>query len=202
MRSTLHPEEALKIYEPRVRPNFEWVLPVRDADNEVLWSLNGISRRATWKAMPMARLLVDDEGEPRAQADLPWLGSDVLVLHERAAGLLAPVLKRHGELLPLSCPDADLWLFNVLTVADALDEEASEIVRFDNGDILNVERYAFRADKAAGLALFKVPQLLRGPLFVSEEFVSAVEAAGLTGPEFTELWSSDARHVQPSDTKK
>ena len=171
----------------------EWVLPVHDGDHEVLWSLNGISRRATWRPMPVARLLVDDEGEPRAEADLPWLGVNVLVLHERAAGLLAPVLERHGELLPLSCPDAELWLFNVLSVVDALDEENSEMVRFDDGDILDVERYGFRAEAAAGLALFKVPQLLRGPLFVSDEFVDAVEAAGLTGPEFTHLWSSDVQ---------
>ena len=185
----------MRIYEPRVRPNFEWVLPVRDSDHEVLWSLNGISRRAAWQPMPVARLWVDDEGEPRTEADLPWLGGHVLVLRERAAGLLAPLLERHGELLPLSCPDADLWLFNVLTVVDALDEENSEIIRFDDGDILNVERYAFRPDTAAGPAVFKVPQLLRGPLFVSDEFVGAVEAAGLTGPEFSELWSSGTRRV-------
>lgn len=182
----------MKIYQPRVGSHFEWVLPVHDADHEVLWRLDGTARRASWRPMPVTRLLDDDEGRPRAQADLPWLGGHVLVLHERAAGLLAPLLDRYGELLPLSCPNADLWLFNVLTVVDALDEENSEIVRFDDGGILDVQRYAFRADPAQGLALFKVPQLLRGPLFVGDEFVDAIEAAGLTGPEFALLWSSGA----------
>jgi hypothetical protein len=182
------PEEELKIYEPRVRPGFEWVLPVRDADHEYLWRLDGTSRRATWRPMPVARLAVDDEGKPRAEADLPWLGGHVLVLRERAAVTLAPLLDRYGELLPLACPEANLWLFNVLTVVDALDEDNSELVRFDNGDILDVGRYAFRPKVAAGLAVFKVPQLLRGPLFVGDEFVGAVKAAGLRGPEFIQLW--------------
>jgi hypothetical protein len=99
-------------------------------------------------------------------------------------------LERYGELLPLACPDADLWLFNVLTVVDALDEENSELVRFHDGNILDVVRYEFRADMAAGMAVFKVPQLLRGPLFVGEEFVEAVATAGLTGAEFIQLWPS------------
>jgi hypothetical protein len=166
----------------------EWVLPVHDTDHEYLWSLGGISRRANWRPMPVAMLLVDDEGEPRAEADLPWLGGHVLVLRERAASVLAPLLNRYGELLPLACPEANLWLFNVLTVVDALDEDNSELVRFDNGDILDVQRYQFRPNLVAGLALFKVPQLLRGPLFVGDELVAAVRAAGLRGPEFMQLW--------------
>jgi hypothetical protein len=182
------PEEILRVYEPRVRPGMEWVLPVHDTDHEYLWHLGATSRRANWRPMPVAMLLVDDEGEPRAEADLPWLGGDVLVLRERAVSVLAPLLDLYGELLPLACAEADLWLFNVLTVVDALDEDNSELVRFDNGDILHVERYQFRPNLVAGLAVFKVPQLLRGPLFVGDEFVGAVEAAGLRGPEFMQRW--------------
>ena len=186
----LDPEDELRIYKPRVSPGFEWVLPVRDADHEYLWSLNGTSRRATWRPMPVARLAVDDEGRPLAKADLPWLGGHVLVLRERAVATLAPLLDRYGELLPLACPDADLWLFNVLTVVDALDEENSELVRFDDGNILDVVRHEFRPEMAAGMAVFKVPQLLRGRLFVGDEFVEAVATAGLTGPEFMQMWPS------------
>ncbi|WOH53609.1 imm11 family protein [Bradyrhizobium sp. sBnM-33] len=112
----------------------------------------------------------------------------MLVLREHAARVLAPLLDRSGELLPLECPEADLWLFNVLTVVDALNEEKSELVRFDDGDILDVERYVFRPELTEGLVVFKVPQLLRGPLFLGDEFVSAVKAAGLRGSEFTQLW--------------
>ena len=186
----------MRIFEPRVRPGFEWVLPVHDADHERLWSLDGTPRRATWRPVPVARLAVDDDGAPRAEADLPWLGGHVLVLRERAVAALGPLLERDGELLPLACEDADLWLFNALTVVDALDEERSELFRFDDGAILDVTRYEFRPDVVAGPAVFKVPQLLRGPLFIGDELATAMSTAGLSGPELVELWAgaSAARH--------
>jgi hypothetical protein len=176
----------LKVYEPGVRPGFEWVLPVHDADHEYLWSLDGTPRRGTWQPLAVSRLTVSDDGSPRAEADLPWLGAHVLVLRSSAVAALGGLLEQHGELLPLACPDADLWLFNTLTVVDALDEDHSELVKFDDGSVLAVERYAFRAEAVA--PVFKVPQLLRGPLFVSDDFASASTAAGLTGLELTEVW--------------
>jgi len=180
----------VKVHEPGVRPGFEWVLPVDDADHEYLWSLDGTPRRSTWQPMPVSRLTVADDGSPRNEADLPWLGAHVLVLRPSAVAALGGLLEHHGELLPLACPDADLWLFNTLTVVDALDEERSELVRFDDGTVLAVERYEFRA--TAVVPVFKVPQLLRGPLFVSDEFASAVTEAGLTGLELTEAWAGPA----------
>lgn len=180
----------MRVYKPAVRPGFEWALPVHDTDHEYLWSLDGTSRRSTWRPVPVARWTVDDHGAPRAEADLPWLGGHVLVLRERAVAALESLLVRYGELLPLDCQDADLWLFNTLTVVDALDEERAQLVRFDDGAILAVERHEFRPDLVAGLAVFKVPQLLRGSLFVGDEFAEAVAAAGLTGLDLTEVWSA------------
>lgn len=176
----------MKVYEPGVRPGFEWVLPVHDTDNEYLWSLDGTPRRGTWQPVAVSRLTTNDDGSPRTEADLPWLGGHVLVLRPAAVAVLGSLLEQHGELLPLSCSDADLWLYNTTTVVDALDEDRSELVKFDDGTILAVERYEFRA--AAIAPVFKVPQLLRGPLFVSDEFTAAVTAAGLTGLELTEVW--------------
>jgi hypothetical protein len=178
----------LKVCEPGCRPGFEWVLPVRDTDHEYLWSLDGTPRRSTWRPVPVARLTVEDDGTPLMAADLPWLGGHVLVLREHAVTALGPLLTRHGELLPLDCPDADLWLFNTLTVVDALDEERSELTRFDDGGILAVDRYEFRPDVVAGMAVFKVPQLLRGPLFLGDEFAAAAE--GLTGLDLTGVWQT------------
>ena len=177
----------MKVYEPGVRPGYEWVLPVRDDDHEYLWSLDGTSRRGTWQPIPVSLLTVSEDGSPRAAADLPWLGAHVLVLRPAAVAVLGPLLERHGELLPLSCQDADLWLFNTTTVVDALDEDRSELVAFDDGTILAVERYEFR--QAAVAPVFKVPQLLRGPLFVSDEFASLLRESGLTGLDLTEQWA-------------
>lgn len=176
----------MRVYEPTVRPGFEWVLPVRDTDNETLWSLDGTPRQATWQPVPVTRLTTADDGTQRAEADLPWLGSHVLVLRARAAEALAPLLEPHGELLPLACPDANLWLYNATTVIDALDETRSKLIRFDDGTILAIEHYEFRPERLT--PVFKVPQLLRGPLFVTEELAEAITTAGLTGLDLTELW--------------
>ncbi|CRK57549.1 hypothetical protein [Alloactinosynnema sp. L-07] len=186
----------MRLYEPQVRPGFEWVLPVHDTDNEYLWSLDGTPRQAAWRPVPVARLAVEDTGEPRAEADLPWLGGHVLVLRPRAVAALRPLLEACGELLPLACPDADLWLFNALTVTDALDESASEIVRFDDGEILAVERYAFHPERISA-PVFKVPQLLRGPLFVTDDFIDLVAAAELTGFGFSQVWAGSPAIVTP-----
>ncbi|MGT2468371.1 hypothetical protein ACVOMV_31910 [Mesorhizobium atlanticum] len=40
---------------------------------------------------------------------------------------------------------------------DALDEARSRIVRFDDGDILAIESYAFDAEKIGTAELFKLP---------------------------------------------
>jgi hypothetical protein len=178
------------LFEPEVRSGFEWVLPVEDAGHEYLWSLDGTPRQEGWQPLPVTRLTASDLGEPWSEADFPWLGPHVLVLRERAVAALGPALRSCGELLPLSCPDAELWLFHPLTVADALDEQASAIVRFADGGILTVERYAFHPDKVPGVPVFKVPQLMRGPLFVTDSFVEQVRASNLTGFGCSAVWSS------------
>ncbi|MFC7615670.1 hypothetical protein ACFQV2_21405 [Actinokineospora soli] len=108
------------------------------------------------------------------------------MLRPAAAAALAPLLEPWGELLPLDCPDAELHLFHALAVLDALDEDRSDIVKFDDGTVLAVDSYAFRP-AAVTAPVFKVPQLLRGPLFVDERFADA--AAGLAGTDFVEVWS-------------
>ncbi len=177
------------LFEPEVRPGFEWVLPVNDADHEYLWSLDGTPRLRGWHPIPVTRLTVEEDGQPRAKSDFPWLGAHVLVLRERAVATLEPALRSCGELLPLACPDAELWLFHALTVADALDESASGIVRFSDGKILTVERYEFHPEKVPNVPIFKVPQLLRGPLFISDEFVHLVKASDLTGFGYSAIWA-------------
>jgi hypothetical protein len=177
----------LTVFEPAVRPGFEWVLPVDDNDHEFLWSLDGTPREDGWRPIPVSLLTEGEDGTPWSRADFPWLGAHVLILRERAVLALEPILRSCGELLPLDCPDAKLWLFHALTIADALDESASDITRYSDGEILAVERYAFHPDKIPDAPIFKVPQLLRGPLFLSEEFVN--QASHFTGFAGTAIWA-------------
>lgn len=75
---------------------------------------------------------------------------------------------------------------------DALNEEASEIVRFPDGKrILEIERFVFDTSKVKNVDIFKLPQQPLARVFVSDEFVDVVRKAGLLGFNFEWLWSSD-----------
>lgn len=133
--------------------------------------------------------------EPRrgirlVESDFPWLGAGSLALRERAKEVLGARLEPYAELLPLEL-DAPVWAVNVTKVVDALDEERSEVLRFKTSNrIMDVKRYEFRKEVVEGLLIFKIPQLRRSTVFVSEEFVELVEGAGLKGLAFRFLWES------------
>jgi hypothetical protein len=116
----------------------------------------------------------------------------VLVLTARAVHILGERLQGFGELLPLSCADAELYVYNPLHIVDALDEERSEIVRFSSGRVMRITRHVFRTEVLAGVPIFKIPQLTRGSIFVAAELVQAVKAAGLQGTNFERVWADYA----------
>jgi hypothetical protein len=177
------------IYTAAPLDGFEWVLPIDDRDFEVFGEFDdGMPRGSTWRPVRV-RLLHEDEGQgPFETSDLPWLGDDVLVLRSRAVDSLATALRDAGELLPLACDEAELWVLNPLSIVDALDESGSDIVRFSTGRVMTVDRWSFDPDRLGSAGIFKVPQLMRGPLLFSESFVESVAAAGLRGIEFNEVW--------------
>ena len=151
------PVTDLEIYRPAVPEGFEWVLPVDDDDFETFQGFDGTRRGPSWKPIPVKVLRVDDQGEPSRPADLPWLGRHVLILTPRATHVLGERLQEFGELLPLSCVDAELFVYNPLHVIDALDEDRSEVVRFTSGRVMKINRHVFRPEVLAGVPIFKSP---------------------------------------------
>jgi hypothetical protein len=121
-------------------------------------------------------------------SDAPWLGSNVLILRPRAAAALSPLLACHGELLPLSCGQAELVVFNARCVVDALDEAESIVRRFSTRRIMWIQKHAFRLEVIQALQIFKITSLQPSPIFVGEEFVERWNAAGLKGLEFRQVW--------------
>jgi hypothetical protein len=168
---------------------YEWVVPVDEADFEIFRGLDGTPRRTGWQPVPMRRLTKTRTGARRAESDLPYLASHVLVLRDEAFAALSDVLAEYGELLPLSCPDTGLWVFNALRVVDALDEDRSTLRRFSSGRIADIQRYAFDLERIAGIDIFRLPQTPRGPLCLGGGFVDRVRAAALRGVDFQLVWS-------------
>jgi hypothetical protein len=178
-----------RIYLPDVQEGYEWVLPVNEADHEVFRGLDGTPRRVGWEPVHMQRVTTTRTGARRAESDLPFLSSHLLVLRDKAFAALGDVLADYGELLPLSCPDTELWVFNALRFVDALDEDGSTLRRFSSGRIADIQRYAFHPERVAGVEIFRLPQTPRGPLCVSGEFVERVRAAELRGADFQLVWA-------------
>jgi len=134
---------------------------------------------------------IDAKGIPRKPADMPWHGAGTMVLKEKARQVLEPVLGEDAELL--SAYDAEgepLWFVHAWRIVDALDEEASDVQRFQSsGRIMNVRRWSLRAAAVGDLKCFRVPQQ-RSKMLVTDRVATAVSSAGLHGTKFLPIWQS------------
>jgi hypothetical protein len=131
------------------------------------------------------QFLLNHEG--RFYSDFPWLGEHVPFLRKPAVEALGHILLKYGQLLPVR--GEEVWLFNATTVLDALDHERSQIVYFDDGDILAIERHVFDRGRIGTAEVFKLP-MRASPVFVTDSFVEQVRSAGLRGVSFKALWNS------------
>lgn len=176
----------MKIYEPDVQESFEWVVLRRDDDFELIRGLGSAAVARTWEPPPVRLLSYDDRtGQRRAYADLPWLGEHTLVLRDDTIEALRPLLRPFGEFLPLACSEARLALVHVTNVIDALDEERSEILRFPtSGRIMKIARHEFKHRVVVPPQAFKIPQMPRGAIFLTEDLVRNIDAFGFKGTTF------------------
>jgi hypothetical protein len=170
------------IHQFAVYEGQEWVLPADNEYYEVFFGLDGRSLEG-WEPPVMRRV---EEGE-RLYSDFPWLGEHAPLLRQPAVEALAAALRPYGELVALR--GEKVWLLNVTTVIDALDEARSQIVRFEDGDILAIERYAFDAESIGSAEVFKLP-MRASPVFVNDVFVERVRKAGLRNVSFEPVWTS------------
>ncbi|MGH7635195.1 MAG: imm11 family protein, partial [Gemmatimonadaceae bacterium] len=146
-----------------------------------------------WRTVPIRAA---DEDDATAQlADHALLGT-VPVFSVRAVNRLLDFLTRGGELLPLRYGRAEYMAYNVTRVIDALDEKASSIARFPSGNVMSIATYVFRSDLLASVPIFKIPQLPRAHVFVTDEFVSRVAESDLTGFRFSLLWTNGKLAMQ------
>ena len=186
------PRSPLSIYQPQIRDNVELALPLREGDFEVVTTLAGTRHTTEWTPLPVEVVSVES-GAQLEYSDFPYFGDHVLVLSDQARELLAPIVEdKGGELLPLACRARRLWLLNAYAVVDALDQDRSVVERFESGRIMRIEKLAFLADRLQGLNVFKMAQDERGPLYLRDAFVRAIEATPLVGYGFRLVWTNEA----------
>ncbi|OQW53159.1 MAG: hypothetical protein A4S14_02190 [Proteobacteria bacterium SG_bin9] len=169
---------TMAVYTFEVGEDQEWIFPADESDYERFYALDG-SVIADWRP-PTMRI----DREAKTYSDLPWLGEHLIFLKKPAAEILRPVLLQYGQLLPVH--GEEVWLFNATTVIDALDHERSQIVTFDDGGILAIERHVFHHDRIGNAEMFKLP-MRASAIYVTGPFVERVRRAGLRGVSFRAL---------------
>lgn len=117
---------------------------------------------------------------PLAHSDFPYLGG-IPVFSSRAVSVLAPVLEKHGELLPLQCDDGEFWAYNVLHSSNALDEIASEIRWLAPGRAMAIKRFVFDDQQFEKFPIFRVRQMLTAGVFATTEFTDELRRTQLSG---------------------
>jgi hypothetical protein len=178
----------MRIYEPLYDDGYEFCHPVDDNFRLIVDLCNGAAHAQTWKPLSM-ELIRNDEGKRLVESDSPWLGSYTLLLRPKAIAALHEMLLQYGELLPMHCAGAEIWLYNVTNVIDALDEAASTIDRFPDGRIILVKRPVLRKEVVGNDDIFKVSRRRADSICFSQRFVDLWRSAGLTGIEFDQIWA-------------
>lgn len=181
----------VRVYRPVPMDGYEWALPIEDADFERFRRLGEDARKFVSRPPQMRLLRVDDDGKLLKPAGLPWLGSHVLVLRDSAISVLGPLLAPFGKVIQLASNDADLAVFNANSLPGVLDEERSEIVRLGSGRILDIKRPILHDEVLSGVGAFKLPEMPRGDLYLTEDLVDAIRATGQsTGTDFLLVYES------------
>ncbi|MEX2555097.1 MAG: DUF1629 domain-containing protein [Actinomycetota bacterium] len=181
--------ESPNVYRLRFSEGFEWLLPINDADFESL-RFDGQSRVESWRPVKMKRLMATEKGERLRLTDFPACsGGDMLLMSRSARDRIGPRLESYGEILRLECEDGEFWILNVTRLIDALDESKSELVRAsDTGAVLMIRKHAFRASELGEALVFKLVQMPRGLIYVTDPFIEIVGVSGLRGLEFVQVW--------------
>ena len=114
-----------------------------------------------------------EEDKDLKRGDAP--GFNIPVLNKKALDVLLPLIENDVEILPLQFGDEKLYGINVLNIIDAIDYNLSEYLTFRDGKrIMAFKKYVFRENVIKNNNIFKIVDLLRGEVFVSQLFFDYV----------------------------
>lgn len=176
----------MKVYRVEADVNsFQWIMPEVPDSDLVKFRFDCTERVGSWEP---PRVFVFDP--LKEKGDFLHFGSDTLLASPRAATITRTFFDAAGESLPLFYDNERYTLLNILECINVLDHDTSE------KDIW-IRKYCFLADKFGRSSLFKIPEETVSVLTLErdcnsqQEFKACVEANGLTGLIFEELWDSE-----------
>ncbi|MEZ6056661.1 MAG: hypothetical protein R3C01_08150 [Planctomycetaceae bacterium] len=130
------------------------------------------------------------EGRVSEFNDYPCVDMVLPAFSERAVKVLHDLLESNGETLPLATTTTTrFFLFNILTVTDALDQIGSRCEFWCDPPTTasDIEYFSFDAQKVQGLSIFRIREMPMS-VFVTNHFVDLVESHQLQGFEFKKVW--------------
>lgn len=113
------------------------------------------------------------------------------VLSEKAVSALGDLLEGKAEILPYRHKTEKYYALNVMKVIDCIDFAKSACVIEQNKYVKEINRYAFKEKLIYNEPIFKIPQFVTAPIYVTDSFRERVIASELTGFIFREVWDSE-----------
>lgn len=122
--------------------------------------------------------------------DYPCVDMVLPAFSERAVNVLRDLLGPNGEILPLATSTTTkFFLFNILTITNALDRENSRCKFWCDPPTTatEIEYFSFDSKDVQGLAIFRLRELPMS-VFVNNHFVDRVDSHQLEGFTFKKVW--------------
>ena len=188
MRATVGAMTEVTIYDLEADHNrWRTMDPADEASNKST-RFRCESLSGTWQGAKF-EWLDEDEEDPLPEGDMTS-SAGTLIFGERAVAACGALLRRFGELLPIECDGQPFWAYNVLEVADVLDETRSELGRFSSdGQIFAVKVLVPKS--AEGLQeerAFKLKDVPFGAVYCTRSFAERLLRSGVRGLRLPQMW--------------
>ncbi|MDB5054988.1 MAG: hypothetical protein JWM44_3038 [Bacilli bacterium] len=112
------------------------------------------------------------------------------VFMRKAKDILAPLINKQAEFLPVDHDEHELYLVNVRSVLDIVDMSNPVERKIKYGyfsEFVHIHPEKIDTD----VHIFKIPQHLGSRIYVSDTFKNVVETNKLKGFHFVEVWDTD-----------
>ena len=123
-----------------------------------------------------------------------WITTGIVLFNQKAKDCLEGVFGDYVEFVPAKYQDDIYYIVNVLNIIDGLNYEKSEFEKLDDGRPYSINKFSLRPNIVNNISIFKLfleESIYSTEIFVSQEVKDIVEANGLTGFSFEEVWRDD-----------
>ena len=123
-----------------------------------------------------------------------WIAVGIVLFNQKAKDCLERVFGDYVEFVPAKYQDDIYYIVNVLNIIDGLNYVKSEFEKLDDGRPYSINKFSLRPNIVNNISIFKLfleDRIYSTEIFVSQEVKDIVEANGLTGFSFEEVWRDD-----------